>query len=383
MRLSKQKNDRIKLAIYGDLSHLGGDPLVLLQLTKQLSQKGFRITLAGPISKEILACADFSSWIHRLIPLNGQIYPQKIIHEQLMKDPPDAFLNSGPSPILIETAMRFKKPLFWRIIGHPKWWSHFFGRMDHNAQQIIRAAGHCSERIIAVSDFLRAPFVQEGFQNTETIYEGCNTDYFHPHADERLRFRKEFDLSEKDLAIGIVAHFAWQKRHEIAVRALSHLKKKSHAAKYFFIGGHFGRKMRNERGRLKGLIKKLGVLDKIIFTGVRNDIRRVINGLDILLFPFLDEGFGMSLVEAMACEKPVLVNDSGAFPELVQHGKEGIMVPAENPLAFASGLDFLIQNPARRIALGKMGRVKVIRNFSLKRQIENYERFFKRYLNRI
>jgi len=80
------------------------------------------------------------------------------------------------------------------------------------------------------------------------------------------------------------------------------------------------------------------------------------NMIDISVFPSIMESFGVSVLEASACEKPVIVSDVGGLPEVVKENETGYIVPSKNPDALAAQLEILILNRILRETFGKNGR---------------------------
>jgi phosphatidylinositol alpha-mannosyltransferase len=88
------------------------------------------------------------------------------------------------------------------------------------------------------------------------------------------------------------------------------------------------------------------------------------------------ESFGIILLEAMASSAPIVASDIDGYREVVTHGVEGVLVPPENPQALAEGLIALLNDPARRAAMGVAGRAKAERydwNVVAGHVLEHYE----------
>jgi glycosyltransferase involved in cell wall biosynthesis len=120
-------------------------------------------------------------------------------------------------------------------------------------------------------------------------------------------------------------------------------------------------------------VKQLGLGDIIEFTGrVENeDIARAYAKSTVAVVPSLYEGFGFPAGEAMASEVPVVSSRGGALPEVVgEDGACGVLVPAQNGSALARGIDALLDQPERRLAMGKAGRERVLREFTWRRAAE-------------
>lgn len=361
----------MKLIICANFPYLGGEPFVMGSLTRELSRRGFRITLVAFQAEKTASFLRSFFWLKRLIFFKKGRAANNLFR-QITKNKPDVILNSGYLPHSLVIALP-DRPMLWRVISHPRW-ATVYGRNRLKAARKIRTIGFFSDRIITVSDFVRKSFCEQGFaRKTKTVYEGIDTETFSPNPAEKKLFRTELGLSEKDLLIGIPGNMTWQKRHAIALHAAAMLKNNGPDFKLLIAGGAFNKFMRDYETTLKSLAKRLGLKNHVRFLGFYPDKKRFMTSLDIAAFPFLDEGFGVSVLEAMSCEKPVIVTRSGAFPEIITHKKEGLVVEPDNAAAFAAGLNFLLRNERQRLAMGKEGRLKARKTFPLKRQVNSYE----------
>lgn len=110
---------KIHLAVCANFPYFGGDPFAIQQLTKGLSQKGFRITLIGPCQKATARIVRSFPWIHQFCLFNYGGWKSSIL-KKLSKNPPDAVLNSGYMGYPVTIALRFQKPLFWRVMSRAR-----------------------------------------------------------------------------------------------------------------------------------------------------------------------------------------------------------------------------------------------------------------------
>ncbi|HSL90280.1 MAG TPA: glycosyltransferase family 4 protein, partial [Ignavibacteriaceae bacterium] len=132
---------------------------------------------------------------------------------------------------------------------------------------------------------------------------------------------------------------------------------------------------------LKQLVKELNVENDTLFTGFidQNSVHEYQNMLDISVSVSIDdsESFGVAIIEASACEKPVVVSNMGGLPEVVEDGKTGFVVESKNPEMIVDAISKLIENPELRIEMGKNGRERVLElydwNNSVKKMISIYQ----------
>jgi glycosyltransferase involved in cell wall biosynthesis len=109
--------------------------------------------------------------------------------------------------------------------------------------------------------------------------------------------------------------------------------------------------------KLQGLMRELGLEERITFTGRVSDEERaaLYREADAFVFPSLDEGYGIVLVEAMGYGLPIVASLVGAIPELVMDHQTGLLVPPADPEALASAIARLASSPQEREELGRNG----------------------------
>lgn len=134
--------------------------------------------------------------------------------------------------------------------------------------------------------------------------------------------------------------------------------------------------------RLKNLGCQLGINDRIIWAGFRQDIPTVINALDIFALTSITEGFGLVLIEAMASGKPVIATRVSAIPEIVIPDKTGILITPNNPTAVSESLVTLTGSLDLRRTYGKNGRELVVKKFGIERMCLETAELYKKIVSR-
>jgi glycosyltransferase involved in cell wall biosynthesis len=192
--------------------------------------------------------------------------------------------------------------------------------------------------------FLRMPPV-------ETLHHGV--DFQHLDSDEsQPDVRSELGLSADALVVGIVANFRRQKRHDLLLHAVERVSRLRPGARFVLVG----------QGPLEDdarrLVKKLGIAEVVLFTGLRHDVPRLMRAFDIFALSSEWEGLPIALLEAMYCGTPAVVTDVGGIREAIENGKEGIVVPPNNPELLAQGLLTLIDDEELRNRMGERARAR-------------------------
>jgi glycosyltransferase involved in cell wall biosynthesis len=127
----------------------------------------------------------------------------------------------------------------------------------------------------------------------------------------------------------------------------------------------------SEETALKRQIAEAGITDICVFTGSvphreAGDYMRCLDAfvLPSKTMPNWKEQFGRVIIEAMACQVPVIGSDSGQIPHLIQETGGGLVFPESSPVALAAHLQTLIQNPEIHNHLGKTGREAVCSRYT-------------------
>jgi glycosyltransferase involved in cell wall biosynthesis len=124
---------------------------------------------------------------------------------------------------------------------------------------------------------------------------------------------------------------------------------------------------------LEKLARDLGLSDAVHFLGTRHDVPSLLSLLDVFVLTSHMEANPVSILEALACEKPVVATAVGSVPETVLEGTTGCLAEPDNPRAVADRVMSLLTHPRRAAALGRAGRRHVVAHWSLERMVGGYE----------
>lgn len=194
------------------------------------------------------------------------------------------------------------------------------------------------KRVICVSETIRKivlPHVKHP-SLCQTIYSGINLSRFNDKRSGKLR--QEFSIPDNQLLIGNVAAIAPHKDYFTFVNTARQLKGSGVQAKYLIVGDG------PLRGEIQAYVADQNLKEDIIFTGFRNDIPQIIPELDVFLFTSKTEGLGTSLLDAFACNVPVVATDAGGVSEIVIHEQTGLLAPVGNVAKLAYQVKRLIDD---------------------------------------
>ena len=250
------------------------------------------------------------------------------------------------------------------------WW---YRSLEHTSN-------HALTRAIAVSRSAAELWSQRThlpMDRIEVIHNGIDPRRFQRRCD-RLTARRRLAIPGDDpsssLLVGTMGRLAREKGHDLLIEALARLiRDPSMPDLRLVIAG---------RGPLEQdllrLAQRLGVESQVTLLGFHADVQPVLDALDLFVMPSRAETLGYALLEAMATELPTVGTQVGGIPEVIQHGRTGLLAAPNDPDALAQALAALVRDPERRQRMGQEGRQRVIAHFSeetmVSRTIDLYRR---------
>jgi glycosyltransferase involved in cell wall biosynthesis len=247
-------------------------------------------------------------------------------------------------------------------------------------RNLERLASRWCDKMIFISQPLLDWALKDRIARREKIlkiYSGIELDHFQPVPEEETgALKQELGIREKAPVIGIVSKLWEGKGHITLIHAFEGLKQEVPEAVLVIVGEGYLEE------RLADLVERLGLKDSVLFTGFQMDVRRLIATFDVAVLPSFFEGMGRVLLEAMAMEKPVVASSVGGIPDLVRHGKNGLLVTAGSVSELKSGLLSLVRNPALAREMGKEGRKRISEEFSAGRMAQSIEKLYRELLQK-
>lgn len=199
------------------------------------------------------------------------------------------------------------------------------------------------------------------------IPNGFDTCRFAPDAYARVHARRELNISEHFVAVGLVARVHPKKDHSNFLEAAARCLNFCRDVVFVLVGNGASR---DNTGLIR-LVANLGLQNHVRLCGVRSDIAAINNALDIACVSSWEEAFPMALGEAMACGTPCVATDVGDVREII--GDTGIVVPPRDAAALCAGWLKLFQLEAgERRVLGARARERIIEHYSLAAMARQY-----------
>ncbi len=175
---------------------------------------------------------------------------------------------------------------------------------------------------------------------------GVNTEEFRKIEINTAKKRAQLGIAEGDFLFISVGELSHRKNHETAIRALAKIEDST--CKYLIAGtGPLD-------SQLKQLVDKLGLKERVIFAGYRSDIKELLHASNAFVFPSIQEGLPVALMEAMAVGLPVVCSRIRGNVDLVEDGQGGYLYTPMDVDGFAEGMKKLVHNE-----LSSMGMVNM------------------------
>ena len=214
-----------------------------------------------------------------------------------------------------------------------------------------------------------------------TVLNGIETSKWNPDIDGD-ELRRELGIARDTLVLASVSRlFSWKGQREL-VRAFALVSARVPNVELLIVGADDRLVEPNSfTAELKDLARSLGIGDRVRFTGGRSDIPNVMAACDVFTLPSFEEPFGLVFLEAMAMRKPVVAVDNGGTPEVVEHGRAGLLSPPWDVPALAANIVSLLTDPELRARMGAYGRARVLEHFSAQRMARDTAAAYERILN--
>jgi glycosyltransferase involved in cell wall biosynthesis len=211
----------------------------------------------------------------------------------------------------------------------------------------------------------------------KTIYNGVDMNLFRPDLTAKQRVLRGYPQLVGKRIILFMGHVTRQKGLHLLIKIAPQLLQEYSDLKIMVVGGG------DYLDEAKKMARELGIADCMLFTGMVDidSIPDYINAADLFILPTLrKEGLPLSILEAMACKKPVITTNIGGNPSVVKNGINGILIPPANMRELSQSLHLLLNDARLASRLAHNGYESIKEHFSLNRMIDSYEALLEKHL---
>lgn len=248
------------------------------------------------------------------------------------------------------------------------WFGEMFGRWQWFA------LNHIPARIIVTSETVRRSLRVGATLSADRVVmikPGIDLERFTPRTDAR-QVRAELGVPPFAKVVGIIARLSSVKGYETFFAAAARVAAAAPDVRFVIVGDAV--LAYDDYARVLPLdITRHGLSDRVILTGFRDDVERLIASMDVVVSASPRESFGLVLAEAGACARPVVATCSGGAEEIVIPGTTGLLVPPAAPQAMADAILRVLGDPVAAAAMGAAGRRRVEEHFDLRKMVRAIE----------
>ncbi len=216
---------------------------------------------------------------------------------------------------------------------------------------------------IAASEAIRQILLADGVtpDRVVTVHEGIDVE--HVAAAPPVNVHEAFWLPHHAPVVGNVAALVPHKGQRYLIEAAHLVVKQVPDARFLILGeGEL-------REHLEHLVREHALEKHVLLPGFRTDVLGCIKGFDLFVMSSVAEGLGTSLLDAMACERPIVATRAGGIPEIVEDGTTGLLVPPRDPRALADAIVRALGDEPLRRRRAQAGVARVRERFTDDRMV--------------
>jgi len=370
------RNIRTKILMLIDEAKMGGGQQHLLWLAQKIDKSKFEIEVA---------CEENGYLVDELRKNNIKVHRLNISNSLSVKSFISTYLLlKKVSPDIIHTHGgtagfygRLASIINYRgVVVHTYHGIHYLnfdknllGRIYKSIDKFLLRFTDCTI-CVAQKDFeigLKEGIVKK--ENSIVIHNGVDVEKFfltNKNSEFKINLKKEND----SIIIGSVGRLHHQKGYEYLINGSKSVLEKFPNVKFVLIGDG------ELRSSLESLAKKNGVDNSYSFMGDQKEIPELLAQIDIFVLPSLWEGLPLVILEAMAARKPIVATEINGIVEIIESGKEGILVPPKNSTALSLALIRLLEDNELCKVLASNAYEKVARDFNISKMINETENLY-------
>jgi glycosyltransferase involved in cell wall biosynthesis len=233
----------------------------------------------------------------------------------------------------------------------------------------------CSEKIVCVSRAIAGQFPMAS--KVAVVHDGFSVEEFRIEEKRVEEFRQRYGTDRERLLVVCIGRIKFMRKgQEFLVQAAKILRDQDVDLTLVIVGAP-SPGSEEHLPRLRELVDRLHLRDRVVFTGELADARPVYAACDVFVLPSAQpEPFGGVVIEAMCMGKPVIATAIGGSLDQVVDGETGFLVPPANPAALAEKILILQRDPRLRERMGKAGLERARTYFDVRQMVEKLEAIY-------
>jgi glycosyltransferase involved in cell wall biosynthesis len=347
-----------------------GMEMIVARMTRGLAQRGQDVgvtcILSGGVVADELRSEGYRVCVVPLLGARSYLYPTRLTEWLRRLRPTIVHVHSGAWLKAARAAHLAGVPHTVHTVhgveGDEPWF----------ARPLWRMAAHYTDAIVSVSEPLATHLHRDiGLAREKLRYipNGVDTESFRPGPASGV-LRARLGVGADGILIGNVARLAPVKNHALLLDAFAILRQHAPQATLAIVGDG------PLRRDLERRIAALGLQSHAHLAGPVADMPRLYKELDLFVLSSHLEGASLSILEAMASGVCVVATAVGGNPDLLGHGRCGVLVTPNNPVALAAAMAGLLHDPVRRRMLASAARDYVATNYSEQTMLQRYEELY-------
>ena len=370
--MRKRIGSEFRVLILGTNLEVGGDTISTVRLARGLQSRGhqvFYMSRGGILQNELAESGiphiDASVSAHNPLGLMCAMLrimrflrhtDVDVVHIQTASSIPIAYVAS-------RTTSRLRPAVVWHNRGIRRA-TYLFG---------VRLFGLLLDFVISISDYERGVVIKHGLSpgKVQRVYHGIHLDK-PPSGLDITGLRNEFGLAADAQVVAMISRFQRAKGHRYFLEAAASVSSEVPEARFLIVGGGPHR----FEDELKSLATELKIREKVVFTGIRRDMYGIYSITDLVVHPSEWESLCNVLIEAMYMGKPIVTTSCAVMPEVVLDGRTGILVPPRDSARLAEGILRLLRDKKLAEQMGRAGRERAGRLFTIERQLSDVEEIY-------
>ncbi|MGH7344226.1 MAG: glycosyltransferase, partial [Candidatus Rokuibacteriota bacterium] len=248
-------------------------------------------------------------------------------------------------------------------------------------RRVQRLACRLADHILVNAEAVRQWLIGEGYDPTRisVIRNGLDLSRFTPGGDGSW-LRRDLGLPDGAPLVVMLSRLSRMKGVEDFLDAAATVTSRFRDAHFLVIGDTIAHDGSLYRRELESRVARLGLGQRVTFTGFRLDVPRLLSAISVSVLPSLSEGLSNTILESMAAGAPVVATRVGGTPEALEDGVDGLLVQPGDSAALSRAIGWVLEHPEASRELGRRARARVAEEFSLQRMIRETECLYARLL---